>query len=291
MKTWGEEPVGLAVLLVQWPLPQALATPPVFGATAAPGDLPGLAATTMAGRALLPFGRFLRSKAAAYALAAACIALAAGLALHEGGARNIFFAESVGPAIRLVIDQPAAARQPAQHAVRSTSPRPSPVASRRPRRPGVQSAPLQAASGPAAAASAGGRSATDFSGRGEPRRPRMSGPAPSPLRRFVGGASHADVRGQAPPERLPVESTASGSAHGARSGRAQPELGAARGKHRGSARNTAGKRSRATRWAARRSAAARPHSTARQASAPAASHETPSKHGQESTTEDLGVDG
>jgi len=162
MKTWGDGPVGLAVLLEPGPLPQALAVPPVFGMPE-PGDLTAAAAASVFGRGLRSLGRFLRSRAAAYVLAAACLAFAGGLILHEGRARPFFLAESVGPAIRLVV-QPSAG--PQQHAGPSKSPRPSSAASQAASVSLATSSPVQVASEPAVAVSSGeGAAAGSRAGR------------------------------------------------------------------------------------------------------------------------------
>ena len=153
MKTWGAAPVGLAVLLKPLTLPQALAAPPVFGGIAEPGDVTPVVGASVLGRGLRATGRFLRSRAAAYAVAVACVALAGGLALHEGRARTFFFAQSVGPAIRLVVQPPADTGQPRQHAGQSKSPRPSSTGSQSASVHLVSSSPARVASKPAVVAS------------------------------------------------------------------------------------------------------------------------------------------
>lgn len=95
MKDWGGNAVGLALFLEEGPLPQALETTPVFGATMSTIGSSG----APAGSGLLTrIRRSLTSKAAAYALAAACSALAVGLAVHHapGGVTYIVLQAS-GP--------------------------------------------------------------------------------------------------------------------------------------------------------------------------------------------------
>lgn len=95
MKDWGGNAVGLALFLEEGPLPQALETTPVFGATMSTIGSSG----APAGSGLLTrIRRSLTSKAAAYALAAACSALAVGLAVNHtpGGVRYIVLQAS-GP--------------------------------------------------------------------------------------------------------------------------------------------------------------------------------------------------
>jgi hypothetical protein len=138
MKGWGGAPIGLAVLLEQPPLPQALAAAPVFGGRPA-GEALVAAGTGVLGRILQPVGRALRSRSAAYLVAAACIALAVGVAFRQEGVRQFVLAESVGPAIRLVIAPPAEAGKPAKD-------RDAPAASARPAANGSEAASGSAAS-------------------------------------------------------------------------------------------------------------------------------------------------
>ena len=130
MKGWGGAAIGLAVLIKPPPVPQALTMAPVFGGGAPAGEAPLAAGAGPLGRILRPVGRVLRSKSAAYVVAAACIALAIGVAFHQEGVRQFVLTESVGPAIRLVIAPPAEARQPAkdQKALKASA-RPSPSGS------------------------------------------------------------------------------------------------------------------------------------------------------------------
>jgi DNA-directed RNA polymerase specialized sigma24 family protein len=98
---WRPGAFGLALALEQAPPPpEALAAPPVFGAAAVVLAPP--AAAGWLARMLLPAGRVLRSRTAAYVVAAACLALAAGLALNEEAVRQFVIFESVGPAVELV---------------------------------------------------------------------------------------------------------------------------------------------------------------------------------------------
>ena len=143
MKSWGGAPIGLAVLLRQPPVPQALAAAPVFGGPPA-GEAPVAAGTGVLGRVFRPVGRALRSRSAAYVVAAACIALAVGVAFRQEGVRQFVLAESVGPAIRLVIAPPAEAGKPAKD-------RDAPKASAQPSPHGSESASGPAANGSEAA--------------------------------------------------------------------------------------------------------------------------------------------
>ena len=111
MGRWTPGAFGLALALEQAPPPEALAAPPVFGAAAAALAGPAAAAGLLA-RLLLPAGRALRSRTAAYVVAAACLALAAGLALNEEAVRQFVVFESVGPAIELVRAPRAEAASP-----------------------------------------------------------------------------------------------------------------------------------------------------------------------------------
>ena len=101
MRRWRPGAFGLALALEQAPPPEALAAPPVFGAAAVALAPPSAAAGWLAWM-LLPAGRVLRSRTAAYVVAAACLALAAGLALNQEAVRQFVVFQSVGPAIELV---------------------------------------------------------------------------------------------------------------------------------------------------------------------------------------------
>ena len=127
MQGWRPGAFGLALALEQAPPPKALAAPPVFGAAGI-----ALAASSAAGvgwlaRTLQPAGRALRSRWAAYVVAAACLALAAGVVLREDTVRRFVLFESVGPAVQLVRAPDAGAaglgssRDGAQTSTRSSS--------------------------------------------------------------------------------------------------------------------------------------------------------------------------
>ncbi len=153
MKSWAGGSVGLAVLLEGASPPLALATVPVFGGAGASSvDVPAAAGAGVLGRMLRPAGRVLRGRAVAYVVAVACIALAAGVVLRQEGVRQFVVAESVGPAIRLVI-QPPADRQPAKDRDQRASARPAVSGSRQAASPVAISQTLDAASRPAAQAS------------------------------------------------------------------------------------------------------------------------------------------
>jgi RNA polymerase sigma factor (sigma-70 family) len=91
VKAWPAGLTGLALFLGEAPLPDALAAAPVF---ATPVPLPVAAETRKAAAAaglLIPFdqalrhaGRALASKAAAYAVAAVCLAAAIGMVVYVG---------------------------------------------------------------------------------------------------------------------------------------------------------------------------------------------------------------
>jgi DNA-directed RNA polymerase specialized sigma24 family protein len=89
---------GLALVLAAPPLPQALAATPVFGGIDAP-----VAGRSGARALAVRTGGLLRSRAAAWALAVVCLAVAAGLVVHGVGVRPTVLLQSVGPAIRLVV--------------------------------------------------------------------------------------------------------------------------------------------------------------------------------------------
>jgi DNA-directed RNA polymerase specialized sigma24 family protein len=82
MADWREGPMGLALLLEEPALPAALETPPVFS-TRAVATAAGVAGSSGLARALGRTGRLLKSKKAAYVLAAACLALSVGLAAER----------------------------------------------------------------------------------------------------------------------------------------------------------------------------------------------------------------
>ena len=84
MKGWDGGAVSLALFLGGTPLPEALATTPVFGMTkpVSGGSIAVAGSGTLADT-LARIGCWLTSRAAAYALAAACLALAVGLAVHQ----------------------------------------------------------------------------------------------------------------------------------------------------------------------------------------------------------------
>jgi DNA-directed RNA polymerase specialized sigma24 family protein len=82
MADWREGPMGLALLLEEPALPAALETPPVFS-TRVVAAAAGVAGSSTLGRALRRTGQLLKSKKAAYALAAACLALSVGLAVER----------------------------------------------------------------------------------------------------------------------------------------------------------------------------------------------------------------
>lgn len=109
MKGWGGRAVGLALFLEDAPLPQALETTPVFGTTMAIIGASRVAADsgTLTG-ALTRIRRSLTSRAAAYALAAACLALSVGLAVHHTpGALTFIVLPASGPNVARSAEQAA----------------------------------------------------------------------------------------------------------------------------------------------------------------------------------------
>ena len=113
MKGWAAG-AGLALVLAEAPLPQALAATPVFD------HVPERPAAVPAHRrAFAATGRTLRGRAAAWVLAVACLAVAGGVIVHGIGVQPLVLMQSVGPAIRLIVtgpvgEEPAAARTAGQ---------------------------------------------------------------------------------------------------------------------------------------------------------------------------------
>ena len=108
MKGWGDLAIGLALFLEVAPLPPALETTPVFG-TAVPiaGVLGAAAGAGLFRRTLGQMGRTLKSRAAAYALAVTCLALAVGIAMQLPQGDRSFVLLS-GVALRLPQSAPSA---------------------------------------------------------------------------------------------------------------------------------------------------------------------------------------
>jgi DNA-directed RNA polymerase specialized sigma24 family protein len=110
MKDWTWTGAGLAMVLIPPPLPQALAATPVFGEVLArPAVSPAHRRVLGAAR------RTLRARTTAWVLAAACLAVAMGVTVRDLGVQPLVLAESVGPAIRLIVtlpsgEEPAVAR-------------------------------------------------------------------------------------------------------------------------------------------------------------------------------------
>jgi DNA-directed RNA polymerase specialized sigma24 family protein len=114
MKGWPAGAFGLALALEQAPPPKALAAPAGF-ATASVAVAAGAGGGgSWIARILRPVGRALKSRPAAYVLAAACLTVAAGAVLHQQGVGPSVLFESVGPAVRL-IKAPAAAAHGSSH--------------------------------------------------------------------------------------------------------------------------------------------------------------------------------
>ena len=108
MKEWGGRAIGLALFLEAAPLPPALETTPVFGsAVPIAGALGAAAGYGLVRRALGQTERILKSRAAAYALAAACLALSIGIATQLPQGDRSFVLLS-GVALRLPQSAPSA---------------------------------------------------------------------------------------------------------------------------------------------------------------------------------------
>ena len=112
MQGWRPGAFGLALMLDQAPPPKALAAPPVFGAAGVALAAPPVTGAGWLARTLQPAGHALRSRWAAYVVAAACLALAAGVVLREDTVRRFVLFESVGPAVQLVRAPDAEASRP-----------------------------------------------------------------------------------------------------------------------------------------------------------------------------------
>lgn len=101
---WAATPYGLALCLTSAPLPEALETAPVFG-TVVPvsGAAAPAAAAGALGGALARIRRVAAGRAAAYAVAAVCLVLAAGMAAaHPWDGRTVVVVSSAwvpGPAL------------------------------------------------------------------------------------------------------------------------------------------------------------------------------------------------
>ncbi len=79
MQPWGAAAIGLALFLEDAPLPELLETIPVSGVVRSPRDGRSAAASVAATGVLARIGRSLTGRAAAYALAAVCLAVSVGL--------------------------------------------------------------------------------------------------------------------------------------------------------------------------------------------------------------------
>jgi DNA-directed RNA polymerase specialized sigma24 family protein len=114
MREWtAAAAVGLAAALTVPALPEALSVVPVFGdADVLPAG--GGAVALPALGVLIRAGRIARSRAAAWVVAVACLAAAAGFMLYASGMRPLVVMQSVGPAIRLITAPPADGSEPAE---------------------------------------------------------------------------------------------------------------------------------------------------------------------------------
>jgi DNA-directed RNA polymerase specialized sigma24 family protein len=105
-KGWGSRALGLALLLDDSPLPQKLEMTPVFGTVAAIVGTVAVAGARPRTRVFARIGRRLTSRAAAYALAAACLALSVGLAVHQSpGNRPLVTLPALGSSVALSAQQ------------------------------------------------------------------------------------------------------------------------------------------------------------------------------------------
>ena len=107
MQPWGAAAIGLALFLEDAPLPEALETIPVSGVVRSPRDGRSAAASVAATGVLARIGRSLTGRAAAYALAAVCLAVSVGL-VAQLSRRHVSFAilPSAASPVRIVA-QPA----------------------------------------------------------------------------------------------------------------------------------------------------------------------------------------
>ena len=205
VETWRGGAVGLAVLLGPWPLPEALDAAPIFGAIAEPADRAAVAGAGRPGGGLRSLGHLLRGRAVAYAVAAACVALAAGVALHDGRTRTFIFAESVGPAIRLVVQPSAHVAQRTGRAAPSQTPRPAPARAQSASLSPEAVSTVQVASVPAASASSREGAAADSGARRK---------AASKDTRSADSSGAREAAKDAPASRAGRRATAQRSPHG-----------------------------------------------------------------------------
>jgi RNA polymerase sigma-70 factor, ECF subfamily len=203
MKGWGGRAMGLALFLEAQPLPPALETTPVFGA-AAPiaGALGAAAGYGLVGRVLVRTGRALTSKAAAYALAAACLALAIGIATQlPQGDRS--FVLLPGAALRLPQGAPSA----------TSAARPSPARSGAAATRAPVATQTHVASNAALVSSSTGSAESDATGTEPTTRVVAYANTPEPAATLDVGA------------RPPVPSPAASAQDGESAGSAQPNAG------------------------------------------------------------------
>jgi DNA-directed RNA polymerase specialized sigma24 family protein len=166
MQGWRAGAFGLAVVLATPPPPPGLAASPVFGAAA---DASAAAGAGLFVWALRPAGRVLKSRAAAYVVAAACLALAVGTVLSDDTGRRFVLFESVGPAVQLVREPDAQATGPGRDAGEMSATTSS----------GVARALIGAQNGVLTGAqqrqTPGGTTVPDLSGRGATPAPEATG--------------------------------------------------------------------------------------------------------------------
>ena len=131
LKGWGGGAISLALFLEDAPLPQELEATPVFGTTSpiagAPGAVAGSGALT---RRLAQIGRAVTSRAAAYAVAAACLAVSVGLAAQLSHGDRAFVPSAAAPmAPRAVPSDVSVVRPPISARGRVVAPRARSLAS------------------------------------------------------------------------------------------------------------------------------------------------------------------
>ncbi|HEY5387633.1 MAG TPA: sigma factor-like helix-turn-helix DNA-binding protein [Thermoleophilia bacterium] len=132
MKGWGGSAISLALFFDDAPLPRELETTPVFATTVAIiGASSAASGSGTLTRALARIGRPFTSRAAAYALAAACLALSVGLAVHHSpGAQTFIVLSATGPNVARAAHQATRVVPPLGGSSRHTSTTSARVATR-----------------------------------------------------------------------------------------------------------------------------------------------------------------
>ena len=270
MRTWTAAGVGLAAVLLPPPPPESLAAAPVFGDVVGPAPDAGRSRPLL----LLPLARTvqaLRGRAAAWVIAAACLALAGGLVVQGLGLRPVVLMQSVGPTIRLIVappadgSEPAAARGVGREATTTTAPAvgisgdgaagpaaASPAGPAQPGAPADDAAPTESADDaapPGETPSAGGSPSDTRDEASETEDPGQSASSAAADRRAADSGKAAKANGKA--------AKASGKAAKASGKAAKASAKATARLRRPTARRATARRPRARRAAARRAATAR----------------------------------